>query len=283
VKRRAIVSSLGALLFSAGAALVAGRLAEKRRAQTPGTPRLVSLAPALTETVLALGGAAQLVGVSKYCRLPESLELPRVGTSLTPNYEAIAGLHCSRILCDDSAGTKRAELSALAPCEFLPWLTLSEVVKSTRRLGQVLGHAAAGDALADRLHARLSRQPPPNAPRVLMLLSYDPDRPAEIWFIRPNSLHGAALNAAGARNAVGHDVPGLPRLGVEQLLALDPDVVLILPPPGSAPERHDALVRAFSALAPLRAVKSGRVKCVAGTQSVGPSILELVDAIEAAL
>lgn len=283
MKRRAIVSSLGALLFSAGAALLAGRLAEKRRAQTPGAPRLVSLAPALTETVLALGGSAQLVGVSNYCRLPAGLQLPRLGTSLTPNYEAIAGLHCSRILCDDSAGTKRAELSALAACEFLPWLTLNEVVKSTRRLGQVLGHVAAGDALADRLHARLSRQPPPNAPRVLMLLSYDPDRPAEIWFIRPNSLHGAALNAAGGRNAVEHDVPGLPRLGVEQLLVLDPDVVLILPPPGSPPERHDALVRAFSALAPLRAVKSGRVKCVAGTQSVGPSILELVDAIEAAL
>jgi iron complex transport system substrate-binding protein len=282
VKRRAIVGALGALLLS-GAALLAGRLAEKRRAQTPGAPRLVSLAPALTETVLALGGVAQLVGVSNYCRLPRGLQLPRLGTSLTPSYEAIAGLRCSRILCDDSAGTKRAELSALAPCEFLPWLTLPEVVKSTRRLGQVLGQAAAGDALADKLHTRLSRQPPPNAPRVLMLLSYDPDRPAEIWFIRPNSLHGAALHAAGARNAVEHDVPGLPRLGVEQLLTLDPDVVLILPPPGSPPERHDALVRAFNALAPLRAVRNGRVKCVAGSQSVGPSILELVDAIEAAL
>jgi ABC-type Fe3+-hydroxamate transport system substrate-binding protein len=283
VKRRAIVSSLGALFFSAGAAVFAAKLSSKRQASASGTPRLVSLAPALTETVLALGAAQQLVGVSNYCKLPASLQLPRVGTSLTPNYEAIAGLHCTRILCDDSAATKRSELAALAPCEFLPWLTLAEVVSSTRRLGQVLGQAAAGAALADRLRARLSRPPPAGAPRVLMLLSYDPDRPAEIWFIRPNSLHGAALNAAGARNAVEHDVPGLPRLGVEQLLALDPDAVLIIPAPGSTPERARELVRAFSALAPLRAVKSGRVKCVAGTQSVGPNILELVDAIEAAL
>jgi ABC-type Fe3+-hydroxamate transport system substrate-binding protein len=282
VKRRAIVSSLGALLLSAGAAVLAGHRASKR-ISSAGPARLVSLAPALTETVLALGGSGQLVGVSKYCKLPTSLKLPRVGTALTPNYEAIASLHCSLILGDDSAGTKRRELAALAPCEFLPWLTLAEVVSSTRRLGQVLGQAAAGAALADKLEARLSRKPPLGAPRVLMLLSYDPDRPAEIWFIRPNSLHGAALNAAGARNAVEHDVPGLPRLGVEQLLALDPDVVLIIPTPDSAPERARELVRAFSALAPLRAVKNGRVKCVAGTQSVGPSILELVDAIEAAL
>jgi hypothetical protein len=50
-----------------------------------------------------------------------------------------------------------------------------------------------------------------------------------------------------------------------------------------APDRQQQLVRAFSALAPLRAVKAGRVQCIAGSQSVGPSILELVDAIEAAL
>lgn len=283
MNRRAIVSSLGALLFSAGAAVFAGHLASKGKAQGGGARRLVSLSPALTETVLALGGASQLVGVSDYCQLPKSLTLPRVGSSLTPNYEAIAGLHASLVLCDDSAGAKRAELSALAHTEFLPWLTLSEVVKSTARLGQLLGQPAAGDALAQKLDARLSRQPAANAPRVLLLLSYDPDRPAEIWFIKQNSLHGAALAAAGARNAVARDVPGLPRLGVEQLLEIDPDLVLILPPPGATPERRQDLVRAFSQLAPLRAVRAGRVKCIDGNQSVGPSILELVDAIEAAL
>jgi ABC-type Fe3+-hydroxamate transport system substrate-binding protein len=283
VNRRAIVSSLGALLFSAGAAIFAGHLASKRKAQGSGAARIVSLSPALTETVFALGGASQLVAVSDYCTLPSSLKLPRVGSSLTPSYEAIAGLHPSLVLCDDSAGVKRAELSALARCEFLPWLTLAEVVKSTARLGQLLGQPTAGVALARKLEARLSRQPAADAPRVLLLLSYDPDRPAELWFIRRNSLHGAALTAAGARNAVARDVPGLPRLGVEQLLEVDPDVVLIMPPPGSAPERQQELVRAFSALAPLRAVKAGRVKCINGSQSVGPSILELVDAIEAAL
>jgi iron complex transport system substrate-binding protein len=288
VRRRAIVSSLGALLFSAGAAVFAGRLASKRQGRGSGTAqvggaRVVSLSPALTETVLTLGGASQLVAVSDYCTLPKSLELPRVGSSLTPNYEAIASLHPSLVLCDDSAGAKRTELSALAHCEFLPWLTLPEVVKSTARLGQLLGQPDAGAALARKLEERLSRPPAADAPRVLLLLSYDPDRPAELWFIKQNSLHGAALTAAGARNAVARDVPGLPRLSVEQLLEVDPDVVLIMPPPGSGAERQQQLVRAFSALAPLRAVKAGRVRCIDGSQSVGPSILELVDAIEAAL
>src|SRR5206468_1806854 len=144
----------------------------------------------------------------------------------------------------------------------------------------ILDRVPAGNALAERLNSRLSVKPGPDAPRVLLLLSYEPDRPAEIWFIRRNSLHGAALSAAGARNAVAQDVPGLPRLSVEQLIALDPDEVLIIPPPGATLELRQRMLAAFDTLAPLRAVKEGRVGIVSGaSQSVGPSILQLVDAL----
>ena len=281
MNRRAIIGSFGALLFSAGAAVGVSRLAVKKPAGAGA--RLVSLTPAITETVLSIGGAARLVAVSDYCKLPNGMQLPRVGSSLTPNYEAIAGLRPSLILSDDSASSKHVELSAIARCEVLPWLGLSEVLKSTRRLGALVEQGAAAEALAQRLQARLGRRPAADAPRVLLLLGYDPDRPAELWFIKQNSLHGAALAAAGARNAVDHDVPGLPRLGVEQLLALDPDQVLILPPPGASLEAKRRIATAFSALAPLRAVKENRVGIVNGSQSVGPSILELVDSLASML
>ena len=285
MKRRAIISSLGALLFSAAAAVGISRwVSVSSRGGPAPLRRLVSLTPAITETVLALGGGAQLIGVSNYCLLPEGLKLPRLGSSLTPSFEAIAGLRPSLILCDDSAGAKRQELAAIAKCEVLPWLTLPEVVASIRRIGLLLGQAAAGDALAERMNSRLSQKPPPGAPRVLLLLSYDPDRPAEIWFIRQNSLHGAALSAAGATNAVAHDVAGLPRLSVEELIQLDPDEVLIIPPPGSTLEVRRRLLTAFNALAPLRAVKDGKVGVVStASQSVGPSILELSDALASML
>lgn len=278
MNRRAIIGSLGALLFSAGAAVGIGRLVGKKPAVS-GARRLVSLSPAITETVLALGGGDELVGVSDYCTLPAGTQRPRVGSSLTPNYEAIAGLHPSLILSDGSAGSKQRELGALAKCMVLPWLTLADVVGSTKTLGQVLGRSAAGNGLAQKLDARLSRRPAPDAPRVLLLLSYDPDRPAEIWFIRPNSLHGAALNAAGARNAVAHDVPGLPRLSAEQLLELDPDQVFIIPAPGATLELKRQMLAAFARFTTLRAVKESRLAVVKGNESVGPSILQLVDSL----
>jgi ABC-type Fe3+-hydroxamate transport system substrate-binding protein len=282
VNRRAIIGSLGALLFSAGAAVGISRLAA-RKPGSGGTRRLVSLSPAITETLLALGAFEQLVGVSDFCTLPAGRKLARVGSSLTPNYEAIAGLRPSIILSDDSAGAKQRELTALAKCQMLPWLSLRDVTGSVRILGQIVEQSAAAEALARRLGTRLSQPPPADAPRVLLLLSYDPDRPAEIWFIKQNSLHGAALNAAGAKNAVAEAIPGLPRLSVEQLIKFDPDQVFIIPPPGATLEGKRKMLDSFATLGPLRAVKDNRIGIVNGTQSVGPSILELVDALASML
>src|SRR5512146_2715162 len=55
--------------------------------------RIVSLAPAVTETLFALGEGGAVVGVSQYCDYPPAAtHLPKVGTFLTPNVEAIAAL-----------------------------------------------------------------------------------------------------------------------------------------------------------------------------------------------
>lgn len=279
MNRRALVGSLGALLFSAAAAIGVSRLAA-HPPQPSATRHLVSLTPAITETVLALGGGDRLVGVSDYCQLPEGRRLPRLGSSLTPSLEQIAALRPSLILSDGSAAAKSKELSALGKTEVLPWLTLGEVTSSIRRIGRLIEQPQAGDALAERLHERLSKPPPGDAPRVLLLLSYDADRPAELWFIRRNSLHGAALAAAGAQNAVSHDVSGLPRLSVEELVRLDPDQVFIIPAPGSSREARQRMLGAFNQLSPLRAVKESRVGVLSNaSQSVGPSILDLVSSV----
>ena len=60
--------------------------------QPAATPRrIVSLVPAITETLFAIGAGDAVVGVSDYCAWPpEVTRLPRLGTTLTPAYETIA-------------------------------------------------------------------------------------------------------------------------------------------------------------------------------------------------
>src|SRR6266446_6208985 len=64
-----------------------------RIAAATGTRRIVSLAPSVTETLFAVGAGADVVGVSQYCDYPPQVrDLPRVGSFLTPNLEAIIAL-----------------------------------------------------------------------------------------------------------------------------------------------------------------------------------------------
>src|SRR5438876_11788385 len=61
--------------------------------------RIVSLAPSVTETLFALGAGAEVVGVSQYCDFPpEVRHLPRVGSFITPNVEAIAALRPTLVI-----------------------------------------------------------------------------------------------------------------------------------------------------------------------------------------
>ncbi|HEU5077428.1 MAG TPA: helical backbone metal receptor [Polyangiaceae bacterium] len=249
----------------------------------PKGGRIVSLSPALTETLFAIGAGDRLVGVSDYCNYPEAAnDRPRAGTSITPRYETIVSLEPSVIVTEAVVNARPQELRHLAPTLELRWLTLAEVVLGTRRLGQLAGRVEAANALADRLSTRLSVQPPPRAPRVLLVLGYG-DTLDPVWFIRPNSIHGAALRAAGGRNAVAHDVTGQPRLSLERVVELDPDAVIVLLNSEAAPVQR--IEEQWRRLTSLTAVKRGRVAALVAPEAFanGPRILDLVDRLSARL
>jgi iron complex transport system substrate-binding protein len=239
---------------------------------------LVSLSPAITETLFAIGAGDELVGVSDYCDYPEAAKhLPRTGTALTPSYEAIVRLAPTLILCDAALSVPRRELTALGISKFLPWLSLEDIVASTRLLGALTDHALPAGQLAARLWDGLAVAEAVHGPRVLLVLGESTGRLSEIYFVKQNSIHGAALRAAGARNAVAENVDGVPRLSIEGLIALDPDaiIVLIAAEPNAA-EGSDPLAD-FQALQPLTARKTGRIALLKSDEAFanGPRVLTL--------
>lgn len=276
------------LVLCAGALLGLGGCRQRSSAGAGGQRRIVSLAPAITETLFAIGAGEDVIAVSDYCDAPEAARrLPRVGTSITPNFEAIARFDPTLLVGESNVSTRRRELDALARTELLPWLSLDEIVASTQRLGSFTGREPAAKALAARLRDRLGVPEPSTGPRVLLLLGADSDADQELWFVRRNSLHGAALHAAGGRNAVGEDVQGPPRLSYERLLSVDPDVILVLaqPPRGAtaAPGRGTlGTLERFSTLRALRERKLQRIEAPEALAN-GPRILGLVDKLRSAL
>jgi len=280
VKRRALLE----FALSGGAWLAFGCDHPNQQAGVrTGKQRLVSLSPAITETLFAIGAGPDLVGVSDYCDFPEEAKkLPRTGTALTPGYEAIVRLKPTLILTEGANSAPRRELSALGVTKFLPWLSLEDIVASTRLLGALTSHAEPAGELSRKLWDGLAVAEAPNGPRVLVVLGETSGKLSELYFIKQNSIHGAVLRAAGARNAVATDVAGVPRLSIEELLRLDPEAIIVLIAHGANAANGAQVLREYQALQPLSARKNDRISVLKSDAafSNGPRILELAEALK---
>ncbi len=74
-----------------------------------GTPRIVSLAPSVTEIVFALGRGDSLVGATDHCDYPpQALGIERVGGLGAPNVEKLLALSPDLVI---AAGLERPEVA----------------------------------------------------------------------------------------------------------------------------------------------------------------------------
>jgi iron complex transport system substrate-binding protein len=166
---RALVCLLAVTLF----VFAAGSLSFDTK-QRPGagpapssSQRIVTLAPALTETLFAIGAGDRVVGVSDHCRYPAAIAgRQRAGSWLSPNYEALARLEPSLIVTSAEVSGPLAPLLRIAPTERLAWFSLDDMLKSILRLGALSGRASEARALVHALESKLTRPAPPTAPRL---------------------------------------------------------------------------------------------------------------------
>jgi len=246
--------------------------------------KIVSLHPAITESIYALEKQNLLVGRSDYCKVPEATQdLTPLGTSLTPNFEAIARIHPTLVLTDQAAGTPITQLEKIVPARQLPWLTKEDVRDSIIALGTIVGAEDEAEKLSSKIYRALESTTSSTSPRMLVLMASSDIKKGQIWFIRNDSLHGAAIEAAGFINAAPRNVNGPPQMSLEQLLRQDPQIILFLPAKKVSNEEELALVKSLDILPALQAVRKNSIGVLNGNNlmGAGPTITTLVSLIRA--
>lgn len=190
--------------------------------------KVVTLAPSLTEAVVALGAADRLVGVTRFDVLPEVAKLPRVGGYVDPSIEAVLALHPDLVLAEPSPGNKRpvekmAELGV--PVLALPMHDVAEVLGALREVGKALGVPQRGEALArqiettrEAVRAKARRLP---HPRVLFVYGFEP-----LVVAGPGSFAHELLADAGGVNAADAATTAYPVYSVESAVRSKPDVII---------------------------------------------------------
>lgn len=187
--------------------------------------RIVSLAPANTEIVAALGAIDRLVGVTTFCDYPpEVAEIEKVGDFVGPNLEAIAALDPDLVLVTTGVQAEViAQLEALgAAVVAVDPQTIDALYTSIGTVGTAIGETAAADDMVSSMRIQIDAigEEVESAPvRCFLEIAQDP-----LFTVGSGTLLNDVIEHAGGENVVTEE--GYVAYSVEQLVAADPDVYL---------------------------------------------------------
>jgi len=193
--------------------------------------RVVSLNPAATEAIFAIGADAKLVGRSRWDQYPaEVSRIPAIGDGIRPAVEAVLAARPTLVILYATA-ENRAVAEALARAGVrtiaLRVDRIAQFHAQLRVLGIALGASERAATVSDSVQRTLDR--------VRALTRPIAARPAVVWpvwntppmVIGGGSYMDELLEIAGARN-VFHDLAQpSPSVSMEEIIARAPEFVMV--------------------------------------------------------
>ena len=193
--------------------------------------KIVSLTPATTETLFALGVGSRVVGkVEDVANFPpEASSIPVVATFSGVDVEKIVSLGADLVVSGGAGLTQGPAVEQLRraniPVVVSYPTTIDQAIAGFRTIGQAVGAADAGNKLADDTKAKLDELAASVAsvthkPR----LFYEIDNTNGIFTPPADSIYGEMFKLAGADPISGDANYSI---SLENLVAADPEVILL--------------------------------------------------------
>ncbi|MFA1542497.1 ABC transporter substrate-binding protein [Actinomadura monticuli] len=199
----------------------------------PARPkRIISLSPAHTETLFAIGAGKQVVAVSDYSNYPA--EAPRTKLSgFKPNAEAIIAYKPDLVIVsDDLNGVVKALEKVKVPVLLEPAATkLDDAYDEINDLGLATGHAAEAKQLTDGMKAEIEKTVAASSAKARDAgLTYYHELDNQLHSVTSTTFLGQVYGMFGLRNVADkaeNAAGGYPQLSREYLLKQDPDLIFL--------------------------------------------------------
>ena len=254
--------------------------------------RIVSLVPALTEMLFAIGAGPQVIAVSSFDEFPPQVKsLPRVGALLDPDMERILALRPDLVLSYGSQTDVQAQL-ARANIRVFSYrhAGLNGIFTTLKDLGAAVGRPADAERLArdirgglDAIQARVRGRP---KPKTLLVFERDPASLRSVYVSGGVGFLHDMLGIAGGVNVFADVARESVQPSIETMLARSPEVILEVRATGLLAAADVAQAkRVWGALASVPAVKQGRIEVLTGEHLVvpGPRVVQGTEAFARAL
>ena len=190
--------------------------------------RIVSLSPANSEILFALGLDEKIVGVTEYCTYPEAaLSKEKIGGFSTVNIEKVSVLNPDLIVAAD--GNSEETVAHLRELGFTVITINADTIDTTLDDILLLGKATGADDEAEALVSSMKedlaeiaeKTSAEEKPTILHCMWTDP-----LWVSGSGTFQDEMITAAGGINAAA-DEGGWVALTMEKFLTMNPDIIVV--------------------------------------------------------
>lgn len=258
----------------------------------PAVPsRIVSLVPAATEMLFALGAGPQVAAVSSFDTYPpEVAGLPRVGALIDPDLEQILALRPDLVIVYGTQTELRSQLARAGIPQF-PYThaRLGDVAVTLRDLGARVGRHQAGARLAETIERDVerirSRVAGRGRPRTLLVIGREAGALRGIFVSGGFGFLHDMLEAAGGTNVYADVARESVQASTEMILSRRPDVIVEIRGSPLPPASIERVRQAWQALSSVPAVRTGRVHIIGDARVVvpGPRVAQGTELLARAL
>jgi iron complex transport system substrate-binding protein len=206
-----------------------GLAAPAAMAATPPAPRILSLAPNLTEIAYAAGAGGLLVGTVEFSDYPAAArQVPRVGDAWRVDTERVLALRPDVVLAW-ATGTPAATIDQLRRLGLdvveIQTQRLADIPAALRRVGQLAGTEGTAERAAADFDARVAGQRARYANRapVSVFIQIDDD---PVYTVNGRHVISEIVELCGGRNVFAGLPQLAPAISAEAVLAVDPQLIL---------------------------------------------------------
>lgn len=192
--------------------------------------RVISLAPHLTEVVYTVGGGDRMVATVAWSDFPEEAKsLPVIGSNNKINYEALLAYKPDLVLVWRSGNGENIikRLTSLGLNVFVNEpRKLGGIPNTLHKIGRLLGRELESEETIHQFQSTLEG----------LQSKYQQVRKASVYYqiwqsplisFGGEHLVSDVLRLCGAQNIFSEVKPLVPRIGVESVLAADPEVIIV--------------------------------------------------------
>jgi iron complex transport system substrate-binding protein len=259
-------------------------------AQEPAK-RIISLIPAVTEMLFAMGAGPQVIAVSSFDTYPPEVKgLQRVGALLDPDLERILSLRPDLVIAYGSQQDLLKQLArASIPVHSYRHAGLADVNRTIREVGARVGRSSEADALVRKIDADMTairqRVATRAKPRTLLVFGREIGALRGIYASGGTGFLHDMLDVAGGDDVFADIERESVQATTELILARKPEVIVEIRAGPGGGASLDSEIRVWNSLGSVPAVRAGRVHFIVDRRMVvpGPRVAEAAELLARAI